>query len=61
MERLHHLWPKTAPWRQGMRPLGVNHHVGCLYTKNEAAKKSLVRKKTLLRTQRRYDKTVCRL
>ena len=50
-----------APWRQGVRPPGVFHRVGRLYAKKEATKKSLIRKKTLLRSRRRYDKTVRRL
>ena len=55
MER--HLCHKTAPRRQGVRPPGVTHHVGRPYAKKEAAKKSLDRKKTLLRSQHHRVKT----
>ena len=58
MERLHHLCPKTAPWRQGVRPPGVIHRVGRLCAKKEATKKSLIRKKTLLHSRCHYGKIV---
>ena len=55
------LCTKTATWRQGMRPPGATHRVGRPCAKKEAAKKFLVRKKTLPRSQHHYDKTVRRL
>ena len=61
MERLHHLCPKTVPWHQDARPLGATRRAGCLRAKKEAAKKSLGRKKMLLRSQHHRIKTACRL
>ena len=58
MERLHHLRIKTAPSHQDARPRGVTRHAGRPRMKKEAAKKSLGRKKTLLRSQHRSTKTV---
>ena len=57
MERLHHLCPKTAPWRQGARPHGVIRHVRCPRVKREAAKKFPGREKLHLRSLRRLAKT----
>ena len=62
MERHHHhLRTKTAPWRQGVWPPGATHRVGRPCAKKEAAKKSLVHKKMLPRSQHLCDKTVRRL
>ena len=60
MARLHHLCPKTVPWRQGTRPHGMIRHVRCPRAKREAAKKSLGREKLDLRSPRRLVKTVRR-
>ena len=57
MERLHHLCPETAPWRQGARPLGVTHHVWCPREKKEAIKKSFGLKKAPPCSLHRHDKT----
>ena len=60
-KRLRHLCTKTVFRRQGARPPGATHRVRRPHEKKEAAKKSLVRKKTLLRSGRLYGKTVRRL
>ena len=58
MERLHHHYPKMAPWRQGARPLGVTHRVWRPREKKEAAKKSLDLKKAPPCSLHRHDKTM---
>ena len=57
MERLHHLRPKTVPWRQGAWPHGAIHHARCPRAKREAAKKFLGREKLHPRSLRRLTKT----
>ena len=57
MERLHHLCPRTVPWRQGARPHGVIHHDRCPRAKREAAKKFLGCGKLHLRSPRHLAKT----
>ena len=57
MEPLHHLCPKTAPWRQGARPHDAIHHARCPRAKREAAEKFLGCEKLHLRFPRRLAKT----
>ena len=57
MERLHHLCPKMAPWRQGARPLGVTHRVWRPREKKEADKKSLGLREAPMCSLHRHDKT----
>ena len=57
MERLHHLSPKTAPWRQGVRPLGVTHRAQLPRDKKEAIKKSLSLKKAPPCSLHQHNKT----
>ena len=57
MERLHHLCPKTAPWRQGAHPLGMTCRVQRPGEKKEVVKKSLGLKKAPPCSLHRHDKT----
>ena len=57
MERLHHLCPKTVPWRQGPWLHGTIHLARCPRAKREAAKKFLGREKLHLHSPRHIVKT----
>ena len=61
MERLHHLCIKMLSSQQGARSRGVTRHARRPCTKKEAVKKSLGRKKTLLRSQHHCVKAARRL
>ena len=61
MKCLRHLHIKTSPSHQGVRPRGATHRAGRPRMKKEAAKKSLGRKKTLLRSQHHSAKSARRL
>ena len=53
---LRHLLPKKAPWLQGAQPQGETLCVRRLRSKKGAAKRSLIPKKVLARSQRRHAK-----
>ena len=61
MARLHHLCPKTVPWRQGAQPHGTTRRVRRPRKKKEAAKKSLGHEKMPLHSLCHPGKTACRL
>ena len=59
MECLHHLCPKTAPWRQGAQLHDATRRVPRPRVKKEAVKKSLRRKKMLRPSSHHRARTGC--
>ena len=58
-EHLHHLWPKTAPWREDTRPRGATRRAKHPRVKKEAVKKFLDRKRMLHHSSHHRARITC--